>query len=124
MQWIVEGCAAGKAEEVFSERRSRSGGVHLPVRQQHNGQSVRPSSKKYLSSDGEEDDIDENACHDSAVPVVRRASSLTSLVSDEEEEKQMFRCPFKQEETAKGCNKKDENLTKRTKITTKMKKLN
>merc|ERR1719427_2249634 len=62
------------------------------------------------SSDGEEDDKDENESHDAAVPVVRRASSLTSLVSDEDEEKQMFRCPFKQEETGKGCNKKDENL--------------
>jgi len=69
-----------------------------------------PVPMSLQSSDGEEDDKDENESHDAAVPVVRRASSLTSLVSDEEEEKQMFRCPFKQEETAKGCNKKGENL--------------
>ena len=69
-----------------------------------------PVPMSLQSSDGEEDDKDENESHDAAVPVVRRASSLTSLVSDEEEEKQMFRCPFKQEQTGKGCNKKDENL--------------
>lgn len=60
------------------------------------------------------DDVerDENENHDTAtaVLVARRASSLTNLVPDEGEEKQMFRCPFMQEETGKACNKKDENL--------------
>jgi len=79
-----------------------------------------------VSHDGDNDDSDEdgdeseaserdeNENHETAtavpMPIARRAPSLTSLVPDEGEENQMFRCPFMQEETGKACNKKDENL--------------